>query len=287
MKKKSLVLATCDALRDGHPEDLLLQGFLGSQGWEVQRRVWSEDTEDSDAITWVRTTWDYHRRSAEFLKWTESRRRLLNSAALIKWNFSKEYLAWMNIMGLPTVPSHVLAVEDARIPYAEHEEVCVKPLVSASAERTYRVPRCDLDDPSRSREIWASFPEGRLLLQPYLPSVAERGEVSLVFFKDQQIRYSHGVLKKPADGDFRVQTEFGGTYERFFPDPALIGWCLQFLGQLHDTWISVRVDILDWETEPLLGELELIEPQLFLPLAPESLGYAWDALEHHYLSSFK
>lgn len=276
---KRLAIATCESLRQGHPEDLLLEGFLRQQGWDVERRVWNRDEFQPDEIKWVRTTWDYHHHTAEFLKWTAKQTRLLNSAPLIQWNASKEYLSWMCIMGMPTVPSHILAAEDDRIPYADSELVCVKPIISASAERTFLIPRVDLEDDAKKKEIWSRYPEGRCLLQPFQPSIATAGEASLIFFCDRDIHFSHAVLKKPADGDFRVQTDFGGTIERFFPDPSLQDWCLQFLATIKDSWIAARVDILNWDTEPMLSELELIEPQLYLRYAPESLGNAWDALE--------
>lgn len=276
---KRLALATCEALRQGHPEDLLLEGFLRQQGWEVERRAWNGGDFQSDEITWIRTTWDYYRHPAEFLAWAGRQKRLLNSAGLVQWNMSKEYLSWMCIMGMPTVPSHILAAEDDLIPYADSELVCMKPLISAGADRTFLLPRADLDDPAKKKEIWSPFAEGRCLLQPFQASVATSGEVSLVFFCDRDIHFSHAVLKKPADGDFRVQSDFGGSVERFFPDPALQDWCMQYLATIKDAWIAARVDILNWETEPQLSELELIEPELFLRYAPESLGNAWDALE--------
>ena len=43
----------------------------------------------------VRSTWDYHRRTAEFLAWArdvESRTLLLNGAEVFAWNADKGYL---------------------------------------------------------------------------------------------------------------------------------------------------------------------------------------------------
>jgi hypothetical protein len=35
------------------------------------------------------------------------------------------------------------------------------------------------------------------------------GETSFIFFL---IKFSHAVNKKPAEGDFRIQVQFGGQY---------------------------------------------------------------------------
>ncbi len=50
------------------------------------------------------------------------------------------------------------------------------------------------------------------------PEFESRGEVSLVFLAGG---FSHTVRKLPATGDFRVQSDFGGRFERVAATPAL------------------------------------------------------------------
>ena len=55
------------------------------------------------------------------------------------------------------------------------------------------------------------------LVQPFVPSVLDRGETSIVTIGGE---LTHVVRKVPADGDWRVQSEFGGTAERIAVEPC-------------------------------------------------------------------
>ena len=52
------------------------------------------------------------------------------------------------------------------------------------------------------------------MIQPFLPSVREEGEYSLIFFGND---YSHALIKKPKSGDYRIQSLYGGTEETYSP----------------------------------------------------------------------
>ena len=47
-----------------------------------------------------------------------------------------------------------------------------------------------------------------MLVQPFLRSVAEEGEYSILLFGG---RFSHAIVKRPKAGDYRVQPHLGGT----------------------------------------------------------------------------
>lgn len=104
-----------------------------------------------------------------------------------------------------------------------------------------------------------------LLLQPLIPSVRERGEVSLIYYRiGGEAVFSHASLKRPRAGDFRVQTDWGGTDGPYAPTDALVRTGRRWLELLPQAWVYARVDVLEYEgPRPLLGEVELIEPQLF------------------------
>jgi hypothetical protein len=59
---------------------------------------------------------------------------------------------------------------------------------------------------------------GAQVVQPFLPEIRE-GEWSLIFLGGE---FSHAVVKRPAEGAFRVQHDFGGTVERREPKLSLI-----------------------------------------------------------------
>jgi glutathione synthase/RimK-type ligase-like ATP-grasp enzyme len=110
-----------------------------------------------------------------------------------------------------------------------------------------------------------------VMVQPFLPEIQE-GEWSLVFLGGE---YSHAVVKRPADGDFRVQHDFGGTVERREPEGSLIEDArnvLRAAAKATKTAIGdilyARVDGIVRDGGLLLMELEVIEPVLFFSHAP-------------------
>ena len=113
------------------------------------------------------------------------------------------------------------------------------------------------------------------MVQPFIPEIRTLGEWSLVYIDG---RYSHCVLKRPAPGGWLVQDELGGSVEWCDPAPAMI--CVAdeaiqaipkiMAGRGHDPRrpLYARVDLLLHKGQPLVGELELIEPELFFLQRP-------------------
>ena len=88
-------------------------------------------------------------------------------------------------------------------------DVVVKPAVSASAHRTFRVAR----DGRRARDRRTSTRSSRTATRSCSrsrPRSRRDGEWSLLFFGGA---FSHAVRKRPAAADFRVQEELGGRAE--------------------------------------------------------------------------
>ena len=50
------------------------------------------------------------------------------------------------------------------------------------------------------------------MVQPFLKNIIDEGEYSLFYFDG---KFSHSVLKKPKEKDFRVQEEHGGDIQPF------------------------------------------------------------------------
>ena len=155
-----------------------------------------------------------------------------------------------------------------------------KPAVSAGARGTVRLRRSDLDDDSARRQLEDVLPVWRLrgpvLVQPFLTEIADPGEWSLLFFDG---RFSHAVVERPAAGDFRVQPQHGGSTEFRQPPPDLLAAAQQVLrvalplatGEARPA-LYARVDLVVVAGRPLLMELEVIEPALFLRHAPLEAG---------------
>ena len=212
--------------------------------------------------------WGYHLRYTEWLAFLDrcARERLpvINPPALLRWNSDKAYLAEFDAKGIPTV--HTIAVNlldqralaEARLRFGVADLV-VKPAVSASATGTHRLrPDEDIPDDVAGQ---------RMLIQPFMPSVADEGEYSILLFDDV---FSHAIVKRPMAGDFRVQPHLGGTEVPCDPPPGSIELARTALAAAPAPATYARVDMITDEQGSLrIMELELIEPSLWLDLAPD------------------
>jgi glutathione synthase/RimK-type ligase-like ATP-grasp enzyme len=124
--------------------------------------------------------------------------------------------------GIPTVPTLWLdqGCADARAQLKARGwgEVVVKPAVSIGAIGALRA---DAADPACLAHLDRLVADGDVMVQPFVTSVAEAGEVSLVYFGG---RFSHAIRKQPAAGDFRVQDMYGGTVHPTSPPGPSWRW---------------------------------------------------------------
>jgi glutathione synthase/RimK-type ligase-like ATP-grasp enzyme len=220
------------------------------------------------AVVMVRSTWDYwHRRSA-FVAWArrvEASTALWNPAATIAWNTDKAYLRDLAAAGVPTVPTRWCdagtAVDlPALLADAGWDEAVVKPAVSAGSWGTVRVRR---DEAAGAQaHLDGLLARGDALVQPYLPAIEAEGETSVVMVDGA---LTHAVRKVPARGDFRVQESFGAAHVAVPLGPEL-----RALAEAALAWGAAgcrygRVDVVAGpDGGPVVIELELTEPQLFL-----------------------
>ena len=117
-------------------------------------------------------------------------------------------------------------------------------------------------------EPMVGAPEGPAMIQPYLPSIENEGETSLLFFGG---RLSHVVNKRPVPGEFRVQVQYGGGYVALPEPPAgALALAEQTLAAIGEDLLYARIDMApDADGGWLLMEAELIEPDFYLGSAPE------------------
>ncbi|MEO5768035.1 MAG: hypothetical protein ABIS92_06755 [Polyangia bacterium] len=287
-----VALATSRDWPDLAPDDAVLAPALRRVGIDSEIAVWTDPTvawERFDLIL-IRSCWDYHDDLPRWLRWIDALQqrglgsRLCNPPEVLRWNARKTYLADLQQLGVPTIPTRWvnaagLASEEslrAALVASPWEEMVCKPAVSAGAMGTFRCQRSRLIS-SASTAFLATYPHliqrAPLLVQPFVPEIASRGEWSLLFFSG---RFSHAVLKRPTAGDFRVQEKHGGTTMRARPSPELRALALSVLGaggraiggKEAEPLPYARVDLVESASGPLLVELELIEPALFLTAPP-------------------
>lgn len=224
-----------------------------------------------DAVI-VRSVWDYHLRPVEFLGWVETLERagtlLLNSPAVLRWNHHKSYLRDLAARGVATVPTVWLergAEVDLGGVLADRgwAEAVVKPAISASAHETW------VTSPSRVRtdqgRLRGLLLAGDALVQPLVPEVRHKGEWSLIFLGGA---FSHAMLKRPRDGDFRVQEELGGSAWPEDAPAAFVEQAGKALAAAPAPCLYARVDGVERDGRLVVMELELIEPVLYLGADP-------------------
>ena len=266
-----VALATCAEVPDLDEEGRLLVSALGSVGVRAEPAVWDDPGVDwaaYDAVV-VRSTWDYAERLEEFLGWVErvdAATRLLNPAAAMRWSSDKRYLADLGAAGVPVVASTFLGPgEGDDHPWLGVPHV-VKPSVGAGSRGALRL---GADEPERSREhVRALQAEGRTaLVQPYVASVDTHGESALVHLDGV---LSHALRKGPllAAGAGLVEGLFAA--EEMTPREATEAERTVALAALAAVPgaggepLYARVDLLAGDDGPVVLELELVEPSLFL-----------------------
>ena len=114
------------------------------------------------------------------------------------------------------------------------------------------------------------------MVQPLVESLVRDGEWSFVFLGGE---FSHAVLKRPAPGDFRVQSIHGGTVSRGNPRQEWVSQARAVLDSVTEPWLYARVDGCIVDGRVVLMELEMLEPDLFFNLAPEAAVRFADCLE--------
>lgn len=216
----------------------------------------------------IRSTWDYFQRLEEFHTVLAGLQvPLLNSLDTVKWNSHKGYLVQLAAAGVPVVPTSVVpaGTQPEDLPdlggAAHRHGFIIKPAVSAGAIGVGRYQARDAAALAHLRELTA---HQDALVQPFVPEVAD-GEISIQFIDGQ---YSHAVLKVPAGNDFRVQEHHGGTTSVHQPTDAELAVATAAIAQVAEDLLYARVDLVRTADGPWVMELELIEPELFLPTAP-------------------
>jgi glutathione synthase/RimK-type ligase-like ATP-grasp enzyme len=275
MPHPRIAIATCTGYDDLKVDDELLREAFAERGAEAHSVVWDgEDPgwEEFD-LCLVRSTWDYHDAYPEFLEWTRkvgAATALRNPAELIAWNSEKTYLRELAEAGTPTVPTVWIGRDsepDAEAILAEQgwEEAVIKPTVDLGAKNLHRV-RAGGGEAQATLE--AVLGRGEAMLQPFLPSLESEGELSLIYIDGE---LSHAVRKRPAPGDFRVQSIWGGTMEAAKPGAGEMEIGDSALSQLAEPPLYARVDLVtDLNGAACLIELELIEPNLYLSIYPNA-----------------
>jgi len=257
-------------------EDVLVKQALEKRGLRVARTNWDNPDFNWSKTRYIifRTTWDYFNRFAEFSEWLKkvsAQTKLINPLNTILWNLDKHYLRELQQKGI-SIP-HTVFIEPGEkrtlheiVTLTGWKESVIKPAISGSARHTYRLNENTIAD---HETIFSELIQSEsILLQEFQNNILTKGEVAFMLFSG---KYSHAVLKKAKQGDYRVQDDFGGSVHDYTPTVEEILFAEKVVAACNPIPVYARVDVI-WnnEDELCVSELELIEPELWFRTCPEA-----------------
>jgi len=282
-----IAIACCRAVAGGPADELfpdpdseLLREKLVASGAGADLVSWDDPAVDWGArsIVVIRSTWDSVDRPAEYVAWAQRvsyESMLLNPADVVEWNLDKTYLEDLAGAGIAIIPTQwVHPGEEWVTPAGEY---VVKPSISAGGRETARYG-VGHDDEARLHVKRLGEVGQIAMVQPFLASVVSPGELSLIFIDGV---FSHAVRKGS------VLELGGGVVERPWERMTFLGLADPTSAQLrvsehvvaaidrrfNQRLVYSRVDLVDGPGgEPLVIEVEAIDPQLSLGLAPHAVS---------------
>lgn len=280
MSQPRIALVTATAARDLDEDMPSLESALRNAGADVTIAEWDRPHDWSRFdIALLRSTWDYPQRLAEFFAWAEAvsrQTKLLNPLPVVTWSSDKHYLGHLAKRNVPTVLTQFIEPGE-RPSFTELlsqpgvDEFVVKPAVGAGSRDAQRFGREEVDDAARHAQRMLNE-QRSVLVQPYLSRVDELGETALIYFEGQ---FSHAIRKGPL-----LKRKEGPTTELFAKetitarvpdDTELQAGALALRAMPFETPLYARVDLIrDENGMPVVLELEMIEPSLFLPFEARS-----------------
>jgi len=282
-------------------DDQVAVDYLEEKGFSINPIIWGTDPlelkQKNYSLFIVRSPWDYmdsDENRTQFLAWLKECQKaslkILNPIPLMLWNMDKRYLLDLQKENIAIVDTTLILKDqslDLTQEFKERGPFVIKPTISAAAKDTFRI--LSLEDaknltkgnlPNNPRPL-SEIRKGRdMLIQPYHKEIETEGEWSLIFLNGH---YSHSVLKRPKKGGWLVQDERGGSVHCLEAPPLVqekahlafskikssFNQSTFFHTQenkkheLKDLPFYARVDLIPTKKGPLIGELEMVEPELF------------------------
>lgn len=276
-----IALLTCAELPEPDPDEPLLLAALRRLGVSASLLAWDDPGSQPGNfdLCILRSTWNYYHQPRRFLNWLRraaNESRLLNPFEIVQWNHDKRYLETLAAAGVPIVPTAFVA-RGATLRLSDllsergWEDVVIKPTISAASWSTRRFGPGTREEAQAFLESIVS--EREAMVQPYLPSVENEGERSLMWIDG---RWTHAIRKSPrfAGQEESVSGALPVTEaERALGEAALA--CVPGAEEL----LYARVDVMRSASgEAVISELELIEPSLFLLQDQAALSHFAEAI---------
>lgn len=276
-------LLTCEKLPSLTLEDQKLIPELARHGITAKAVVWDDKTINWTTFDYLifRNTWDYFEKEIEFNLWLTQIEKLgiktLNAIEIIQQNKHKFYLKELESQGIPIIPTLFLDKTNhlnlSEIIPSHWKKAVIKPAFSGGA---YLTNVFEISETEAINNQYKSIAkEKELLFQEFVPEIISEGETSIIFFNK---KYSHSINKKPADGEFRIQVQFGGKYTSIQPSKALIEKAQKVVNTFQGKLLYARVDGIIIDDELHLMEIECIEPDLYFEYSEGSIQRFVDSI---------
>jgi glutathione synthase/RimK-type ligase-like ATP-grasp enzyme len=261
--------------KDAFEHDLMvanLEPAFRAAGMELAVIGWEDDISAFDGVSLalLGTVWNYQDHHDAFLAKLDALEKkgviLCNSANVVRWNSRKTYLRELADKGAATIPT--LWLDDASgsdIASAFEQFGCdklvIKRQIGAGAEGQLNFSKDQLPP--------ADWQFGhKAMVQPFLSAIQSEGEYSFIFIGGA---FSHALRKVASDGEYRIQSVYGGTEQDYSPSDAEVAQAAQIVSALpFDAPLYARIDMVRADDGNLqLMEAEMIEPFLYPQQGPQ------------------
>jgi hypothetical protein len=254
-----------------------LESLFTQEGLIYQEVIWDTpgvDWHQYDAVI-IRSACDYFDGKYEqFINTLQHIEKLgiplYNPLDTVRWNSKKTYLSDLKERGInviETIFGNSSQIKNlAEIMKENNWHACVvKPVISAAAYKTFFIKLHD----AQEFDFSAHFsPNEFFLIQPFAQEIIDEGEWSFIFFDK---KFSHAMLSKPKQWDFRVQFFHGGRLLPVKPEPWMVQEAQRILQAApFEKILYARVDAIKRDNKLFVMELEMIEPYLYFDYYPDS-----------------
>lgn len=284
-ERVDVALATAQRLSEPDLDLAPLERRLFAAGLSCKVLAWDDPAAGFDAarMTLLRSTWNYPLAPNRFMAWidrTAEASDLWNRPEVVRWNLHKRYLLDLAEAGIPVAPTELVAQGSAPglrelVDARGWSSVVVKPAVSASSMNTLRFERSELGLGQAHLRMLAD--QGDVLVQQYLSSVESHGERALIWVDG---KITHAVRKAPRflGDDEATSRERVRIAAR---ETELASRALEVAqSRLAPPLLYARVDLAPGANgEPVVMELELIEPSLYFEQGPAALDRLVEAVK--------
>jgi glutathione synthase/RimK-type ligase-like ATP-grasp enzyme len=280
---QTISLITYSDMANLDPDDRLLEAALERRGCRVQALVWDDEQVDwsTAGICILRSTWDYHKKFDRFSAWlthVSSVTAVLNTPELVFWSCRKTYLKDLSDAGLPVIKTRFLSRANGGqlaglLAEMGWREAIIKPIVGLATSGVKKIDDSPAGILAGEEHLHALLSSGQAMVQEYLPSVHDYGERALVFIDG---KFSHCV-RKSAFQKLAMAGHEGETAAEAAEEELAVA--RQIISYLKVIPLYARVDLVrDKQERPLLLELELVEPSLFISVRPSAAESFADAV---------